>query len=256
MALNIVDIPNHALGFGLDYRVNINEVQSATTLQLYATSDDLPTTEYPVDILTQDYYFPTSAVAMQISSDDVSDNQQVTIYYYPDNATSEPLIQQVTLTGQTPVNIPSNIYRISRAIITSPSLNSGNVYIYGTGATVTSGVPDSEIICTLKPNIGFSQQSYVYIPAEWKGYLTNVNLINNSTSTNEINIKVYRLISSALPSYRYLVQNMTLCNGAYNFSETNAPGIASDNCYLVKASKSNASETGRITLVYNFVLFK
>ena len=257
MPLNIVEINEKAdIGFGLTYRVDRNLVTEACTRQIYSVSEDVAATEYPIDILTQDYYFPTSGVTMKISSDDNSDNQNLVVYYYSSPTDEEPLTQLVTLNGQTPVTLSSSVFRIDILVCNGAS-NNGNVYLYGTGATVTAGVPDSEIVCTLRPNIGFSQQSYFYVPKGWIAYLISAEIFNNTDTSipRSIKLTAYRLLSYLAPSLRLKVQEIPLTNGDLHYSEDSAPSLSENSTYIVKAQRLEGTNA-KITLTYRFVLFR
>lgn len=82
------------------------------------------------------YSYPSSAVAMKVSSDDDSDVAVVNIAGL--DANYKEVTEDVTLTGQTAVTTSNSYIRVYRARVKS-SEPSGNIYI-GDGA-VTSGVP-------------------------------------------------------------------------------------------------------------------
>ena len=258
MALNIVDlIESIPLSYGLDFRVDRYNVTESATVQIMAVDNNVSTTESIVDYEHITYYFGTTAETMDISSSNNSDTMQVTVYYYSSTSDTEPSTQSVTLSGQTPVTLSSDIFRISKMIISSSasSLNAGTVYLYKNGTSVTNGVPSSNIVALMAPNIGCSRQSYMYVPAGWNAYLISVNLVNNAVSGNEIRVKEYHMVSPS-SSFLYQVNDITLNNSSYHYDENLAPAIPENSTYVVKSSKSNVLTTATLTVLYHFVLLR
>lgn len=257
--LNIVELSEDvALGYGLDYRTDRNDVSEAATQQIYCRFDNVSSTEYPIDDITQDYYFPTTGEALQISSDDNSDNQNLTLYYYGSADDEEPLSQNITLNGQTAVNVSSNVFRVSRLVCAGAN-NNGTVYLYKSGETLTAGVPAGNIVCIMKPNTGFSEQSYLYVPKTWTAYLINIDILSNALDTilnsRTMEITAYRLLSHLAPSLRYKVQVIPLHTATINVNEHAAPGLSENTTYLIKARRT-AGTNAQITLTYRFVLLR
>ena len=257
--LNTVEIPeNIPLGYGLDYRADRNEVSEAATQQIYCRFDNIGSTEYPIDDITQDYYFPTAAETMQISSSNNSDNQNLTLYYYGSTADEEPTSQNITLNGQTAVTLSSDVFRISR-LVCAGSNNAGTVYLYKSGETLTAGVPAGNILCVMKPNTGFSEQSHFYVPKSWTAYLTKIDIISNAVdtilSTRSMELTAYRLLSYAAPSLRYKVQVIPVHTPLISIQEDSAPGLGENTTYLIKA-KRTAGTNAQMTVTYRFVFLK
>ncbi len=260
MALNIVEIDDSKpLGFGLDYRLNLNNLvyNQAATIQMYCRSIDISSVQSePLDFIGMDYYFPTntSGETLQISSSDAADNsQQILVYYYATNASTEPVIQAVTLNGQNAVTLGTDVYRISRLIVNPAfGMNAGNVYLSPDGTSLTAGVPDTNILCGIRPDVGFSEQSFMYVPPGWQGFLTQILINNNSTSAREIVFDVNRQIT---PTFSVLTQHLILNNGDFFYAETAAPAITGGSLYILRAQRISGS-TANATVVYNFVLFR
>lgn len=257
--LNTVELSEDvALGYGLDFRADRGDVSEAATQQIYCRFDNVGSTEYPIDDITQDYYFPTSGEALQISSDDNSDTQNLILYYYSSPDDDEPSSQNITLTGQTAQNLSSNVFRVSRLICAGAN-NSGTVYLYKSGETLTAGVPAGNIVCIMKPDTGFSEQSYFYVPKSWTAYLINIDILSNALDTilnsRTMEITAYRLLSYAAPSLRYKVQVIPLHTATINVDEHAAPGISENTTYLIKARRKSGTNA-QITLTYRFVLLR
>jgi hypothetical protein len=263
MSLNIVNINrNTPLNYGLEYRIDRFSITEACTQQIYCRNEDIESTEYPIDSITQDYYFPTTGESMQISSSDNSDNMNLLLYYYSTSTDEEPSTENITLNGQTPVNLVNNVFRVSR-LVCNGNNNNGTVYLYKNGTNVTNGVPDDSILCLLRPNIGFSEQSYLYVPKTWTAFLTQCDIFNNSFDTvngsetpRNIELYAYRLLSPLAPNLRYKVQVIPIYNiNNISFLEQSAPGLTENTTYLLKAKRLSGSNA-KITLTYRFVLLR
>lgn len=80
----------------------------------------------------------TNGITTVVSSDN-ADNQTLKIEYHTINPGGDELtfgVQTVTLTGQTPVPLPTPCARVSRAYNTSSTYMAGDIYVYE-GGTIT-----------------------------------------------------------------------------------------------------------------------
>lgn len=252
MALNINSINNRIPSeHGLNYRVTNNFIDESAPSQIYCVKQSVTTSDTPVDIIDQSYYFGSIGEAMQMSSSSDSDTMMMAVYYYVDINAEEPSIEIVTLNGRTPVTLNNNIYRISR-IVCANALNQGTVYLYKSGSSVSNGVPSENILCCVKSNIGFSQQSYLYIPKGWTAYLISMNISGTQSTDNSHNIKAYRLFANGL---KYEVQNLNLYRDMI-YEEHLAPGITENSTYILNIKKSNILSSSTCTILYNFILLR
>ena len=145
------------------------------------------------------YVFRDSATTMTASSSDVNDTSAGTgartleVQYLDGNYAE--VVETVTLNGQTPVTVATDILRINRMIVRSAGssgFNEGNLHV-GTGA-VTAGVPavtHSEIIFTAQGG-GENQtlQAIYTVPAGKTGYLFSFDYNSPDNKQTEFWLKV------------------------------------------------------------------
>lgn len=103
------------------------------------------------------YSWPSSALSMSIASSDADDTsagtgaRTVSVYGYDDDLLElDPII--ITLSGQTPVAIPTDLERVFRAVVDSAGASNGNegTIRVGTG-TFTAGVPTTVYAAIVQP---------------------------------------------------------------------------------------------------------
>ena len=87
------------------------------------------------------YTFSTTDDIDRLSSSDNTDTQDIIIYGL--NSDWEEVVQTVTLTGQTPVALDTDLIRVYRMINLGTTDIAGNVYCFVNGS-VTGGVPDTD----------------------------------------------------------------------------------------------------------------
>ena len=115
------------------------------------------------------YVYSTIADIDRISSNNITDNQQITIIGL--SANYEEISQTITLNGQTPVPI-TPLLRVSKAYNDDSTLTLGYVFIFVNGAT-TGGIPNtsSNIRCIIDPEDQESEMAIYTIPAGKTGYI-------------------------------------------------------------------------------------
>ena len=152
----------------------------------------LDTSIHPMTLSTQ-YRTPTSAVQLQVVSDSASDNasgigaRKVTIIGL--NASWDEVVQEVTLNGLTPVQIPIPLTRVYRWYISE----SGNYADEVNGSHVgellieeTATGDDWTILTTSPFPVGQSQIGVYTIPRGKKGYLLAKTLFVDSEKSADI----------------------------------------------------------------------
>ena len=249
--MNIVPVDTEVtLGYGLDFRADRYGISEACIQQIYATKADLSTSDTAIDNINS-YYFPSTAETIQFSSSNNSDTMTLAVIYFGSSSDTTTTTTTVTLTGQTPVTLGVSVYRINRITVIS-TINAGTVYMYKSGTSVSSGVPSSNILCCIAPGIGYSRQSFLYVPYGWTAYLISMKLLSNASTSNTINLTAYRQSAAiTLP-----VQDIPVNAAFIEFEENGAPGIAANTTYQIVANKANVLNTAKFTILYNFVLLR
>lgn len=249
--MNIVPIDSGvSLCYGLDYRLDRFNIEEATIQQIYAVRQNLSSSDTAIDVIDT-YYFPSSAETVQLSSSNNSDTMLFAVQYYASSSDTEPSTTTVTLTGQTPVTLGVSVYRIAR-IAAASTVNAGTVYMYKSGTSVTAGVPSGNILCAAAANIGYSRQSFLYIPYGWNAYLISIKAFSNASTSNAINLTAYRTSSAnTLPVQDIQINDSFIC-----LEENGAPAIPQNTIYRIVANKASALSTTKLTILYNFVLFR
>lgn len=247
--LNFVSLrPLSALNFGLDFRIDRTQYREAATDLLVCAKKNInnTTAEAVSDVVTS-YYYPTGPVDCEIVSDDVSDNQTITIFYWPDAAAELPSIQQITLNGTTPVTVPNQIFRGRRMVVTTPlGLNQGNVTLYETGNA-------ANIISLLEPNLGYSRDSYLWVPANTIAVLIKGNIWTDETIP--WTLSAYRYLNPAVPNFKYKVQELPISQTQHWEIAGQSP-IPAGTLYEIKCHESTGTGGVEAVIGYEYVLFK
>lgn len=247
MALSYVPInSNLPMGYGVDFRVNRSQLAEAAGDILYCRKTTINNaSEEPIDdTISAGYYYPTGPVNCEIVSTNAADTQTITIYYYPDSAATLPSIQQVTLTGTTPVVVPSAVFRGRRMTVTSVAgLNQGSVTMYETGTP-------ANIISAISPNMGFSMDSYIYIPANTTGILIKCEVLTNAESVWKL--QAYRYLSVAVPTYKLKVQEYSVSSNI-SLDLNCQPPLPANTTYELTCSGLGTADA---TVAYEFLFMK
>ena len=252
MSLTFVSInPNLPLGYGIDFRVNRTLYYSAATDTLYCRRSDINnSSEQPIsDAVTTSYYYPSNAVNCEIVSTDAADTQTITIYYWANSADDLPSVQQVTLTGTTPVAVPNAVFRGRRMLVTSiAGMNQGTVTLYESGNA-------ANIISAMSPNTGYSMDSYIYVPANTIAILVKAQVLTNATEAKDWKITAYRYLNPLVPSYKLKVQEYSV-NTAVSWDVDTQPAITSNTTYELACSEPSGTGGVDGTVAYEFVYLK
>lgn len=159
---------------GIDWLTNVALGREyGYSLQLVqGLNQDVDTGSVPEDIVPWGglYAFQTSAVAMEVVSDSVSDSADGTglrtaSVTYLDASLAEH-VQQATLNGTTPVALPTNCYRVNTLRGLTAGGNGTNVGTV-TVRTVAGAVPQAQI----PPGYGRSQTCVYTVPAGYTAWL-------------------------------------------------------------------------------------
>ena len=258
MAWNPIDINDDvALGFGLDYRIEKGSISQSVPFQLYMYKSDVSENITAIaDEMDEFYTLNLASETVQVSSTDISDNQTITIYYFPDGNAEEPSIQQIDLSGNDPITLDEDVFRFHRSFITSFTGNpKGNVYFSPDGTTLTNGKPDSNIRSSIPANRGLSIHSYMYVPPSWKAYLIQQIITSNCDRNNQCELIGVRQINPAVPNLKYIVQKTPISSSSIKYHINTAPAILEKTTFFYDIKKTLGSDI-TVECLFEFVLFK
>lgn len=123
--------------------------------------------KFPIWDVKGDYTYSDTADIDKIASSDNLDTQVIRVYGR--DLDGNPVVQDVTLTGQTPVTLATPLRRCHRAYNTADSLLAGDIYIGINSATFSAGVIANVTELRAKIVVGYEQtQMAIYSIA--KGY--------------------------------------------------------------------------------------
>lgn len=183
--LSPVSGEHNQLGQPWEQSVSEGVVSGYSFIEKFGENPDIDTTPVPESLWDYSvaYTFSTSADIDRISSSNDSDTQDIAIQGLDENW--EFVEQTITLTGQTPAALTTNLIRVFRAYNMSSTEFAGDVYIFVNSAT-SAGVPD--VAANVRAMIrAFSQQTLMCIytiPAGKTGYFYGgyVSLAKSSAS--------------------------------------------------------------------------
>ena len=152
------------------------------------------------DVLGNSIALPSTGTASQIASSGIGDTTQSVILHYFTAGTDETITSDViALNGNTPVNIPSNVFRVvAIQLLPTSALLTGTVYVGPTSAVWLLGVPS--IIYMFKQTynpIVFSP--YQYVPANRTVIFDNLIFTSDISAVGQVmRVKVYSYYLSNL----------------------------------------------------------
>ncbi len=119
------------------------------------------------------YTYSSSADIDFIVSENDGDTQDVEVHGLDTNW--DLVVQTITLTGQTPSALTTDLIRVFRMINVGSSNNAGHIFCYKSGGTVTAGVPQTatDIRAIIQPGNNQTLMSIYTIPNGKRGYITN-----------------------------------------------------------------------------------
>ena len=134
------------------------------------------------------YSFPTSASVLKISSSSASDTSAGTgartVQIQGLNASYEPVVETVTLNGQTAVNTTNSYIRVNKMIVLTAGTGGtsvGNIYA-GTG-TVNAGVP-AVVVNQTGILSNESESAFYTVPAGFTAYITRWTMSSGNGTAN------------------------------------------------------------------------
>ena len=172
------------------------------------------------------YVYPSSALPMTIVSSSASDTMQVLVSGL--DASYNEVKQTVTLTGTSPVAIPTSLLRINSAIILSGE-NVGNITIANGG--VTYGY--------IEALLGVTQACVYTVPAGYDAYIFRITA--NSATTNGQKYLFIRNVTRASNGRTLRVSEATFATSQVNYDRQIPFKIAEKTDFEFEA-KSSASD--------------
>lgn len=125
------------------------------------------------------YDFPTEAISLQASSDDVDDTG-VEIWVEGLDADLFPVTASADLNGQGRVNVGTTeqFFRVFRAYVAGSVEPEGNIYVYESGVGITAGVPDtlSDTKAYIEADLNQTEMAIYTIPNDKIGIVRSTAL--------------------------------------------------------------------------------
>jgi len=117
------------------------------------------------------YTYSATADIDSISSENNGDTQDIEIQGLDTNY--DLVTQTITLTGQTPANLTTNLIRVFRLRDVGATDNAGHVFCYVSGGTVTLGVPQvaADIRAIIQPGNNQTLMALYTVPNGHTGYM-------------------------------------------------------------------------------------
>lgn len=117
------------------------------------------------------YTYSTTADIDSLSSSDNGDTQDIEIHGL--DTDYDVVIQTITLTGQTPTSLSTNLIRIYRLKNIGNTNNAGQIFCYVSGGTVTAGVPQTaaDIRAIIQSGNNQTLMALYTIPNNKTGYM-------------------------------------------------------------------------------------
>lgn len=185
--------------------VRRGRVAGLTSHQVTAIERNIDTTASGVRVVgargtaPQDFDFPVAATVMGVSSSSVNDASAGTgartVRLVGLDAALATVTEDVTLNGQTQVTTSTSFLRVTRMIVLtvgSGGHNDGIVYAYEDGATVTTGVPQSGMVCAVFGSAdagdNISHVGTYTVPAGSVMLWTTINLVTTASASLPITV--------------------------------------------------------------------
>jgi len=177
------------------------EVSGTTYIHKFGYAEDFDTGDGAVNIWggaddagidQMEYVFSTTTNITEVVSDSASDTFDLEVQGLDvDWALST---QTVTLNGQTPVSLTTDLRRVFRMKNVNSADNVGHIYATATTTSYTAGVPDNttKVRAVIHPNNNQTLMAIYTIPAGKTGYMSNFWATTagaNKTSNYVIDLK-------------------------------------------------------------------
>lgn len=162
-----------------EFRVGLGMVQGWSNIRKFANRDDIDAADGFVDIWNypgaDNYTYSTTADIDRLVSSDVDDTQQVVLFGLDENWLE--VSQTLTLTGQTPVEIPIAYIRSFRMFNAGSVDFEGEIYAY-VDSTVEDGVPAdaTKVRMYIDSDDNQTLMSQYTIPADKTGVFVNFSV--------------------------------------------------------------------------------
>jgi len=141
---------------------------------------------------------------MQISCDNNSRTTQMLVVTANQVDGTQVKSNPVTLNGETAVNIvfpnSAQVYRIVSIVVISNTMDADGdygvgaesdiVYISPQGQSLSSGVPDAQIMATMALGLGLSKLGYLHVPPNHTFVPLSALLMSNSASTRSVKFAI------------------------------------------------------------------
>lgn len=165
------------------------------SLHKFGSNDSISTTLSPVNSWGAAEEYQTSNVTLNLSSSSVLDTGMVTVeyMYFDENNDLQFAVQQATLSGQTPVALPSAGCRWTR--MTTNLNNTGDVYIYRGASLLGVPVVLGNTHCQIPAGTSQSQKAATSVASGNYLVLTQIwsDVIRNSSAAVVTQFKVRQL---------------------------------------------------------------
>ena len=161
-----------------EFRIGLGMVEGWSNIRKFANRDNIDDADGFVDIWNypgaDQYTYSTTADIDRLVSSDVDDTQQVILFGLDENWLE--VSQILTLTGQTPVEIPISYIRSYRMFNADSFDFEGEIYAY-VDSTVVAGVPSDPTKVRMYIDNGDNQtlMSQYTIPADKTGAFVNLS---------------------------------------------------------------------------------
>jgi len=148
------------------------------------------------NMLTTEYVFPTSAITMNLVSDNAGDTATITIVGL--DANYAVITETLTLNGTTNVPTTNQYFRInSMFVATGSSTNpSGVITLKNTGATVTYAQINTAVYNGTTSSVGQTQMAVYTVPAGYTFYGYRYGAYS-SFNGNSANYTTYRAVTNS-----------------------------------------------------------
>ena len=166
--------------------VSRGNVSGYSFVEKFGENPDIGTGTDPEDIWSFGgiYTFSTTDDIDRLSSSSASDTEDITIIGLDTNWTE--VTQVITLTGQTPVALTTDLMRVSRMYNSNGTDLVGTVYCFVNGAT-SSGVPDTDadVRAIISIGVGQTEMCIYTVPSGKTGYFYGGYVSLSRTGNNE-----------------------------------------------------------------------
>lgn len=162
-----------------EFRIGLGMVEGWSNIRKFANRDDIDAADGLVDIWNFPgadlYTYSTTADIDRLVSSDVDDTQQVVLFGLDENWLE--VSQTLTLTGQTPVEIPIAYIRSFRMFNAGSTDFEGAIYAY-VDSTVVDGVPSdaTKVRMYIDSDDNQTLMSQYTIPADKTGVFVNFSV--------------------------------------------------------------------------------